>query len=232
MGRLRQQIRGKGTPKYRAPSHRYAGKIGYPTLKKDTKFEIIKLINSIGHKAPLMLIKSEDNEALLPAPLSVREGQMIQFGKKAQIKVGNITQLDAVPPGTPMCNLERIPGDGGTIMRTSGTAAFVVEKVGKLIKIKLPSKKIKLLDGRCRVTIGKVAGGGRRDKPYLKAGSKHKAMLAVGKLHPRVHGVAMNPPDHPHGKTHRRHKGGPTTVKATASPGQKVGKLSKKRRKK
>ena len=77
MGRLRQQKRGKGKPKYIAPSHRYAGKVIYP---KDSKYaEIIALVNCIGHQSPLMLIKDDkgkeysftQNIYLLPESLDI-----------------------------------------------------------------------------------------------------------------------------------------------------------------
>jgi len=229
--RIRQQKRGRGSPKYAAPSHRYAGKLGYP--KKSNYAEVIALINSVGHQAPLMLIKDElGKESLLPSPVGIREGQQIKIGENVPVDTGNIIQLKNVPAGIPISNLERRPGDGGKLVKTSGASAHVIEKIGKNVKVKLPSKSAVILDGNCRVTVGKVAGGGRKDKPYLKAGSAHKAKLARGKMHPKTHGVAMNPPDHPFGATHRRGKGGPTTAKSTAPPGQKVGKLSKKKRKK
>jgi len=47
--------------------------------------------------------------------------------------------------------------------------------------------------------IGIIAGGGRTEKPILKAGNayyKHKHRRGVW---PRIRGVAMNPVDHPHG---------------------------------
>lgn len=231
MGLLRQQKRGKGSPKYIAPSHRYSGIVKY---SNNSKFaEITELINCVGHQSPLMLLKDENNKNLfLTAPLGVKKGQRIFFGKNAPIIPGNVLPLAKIPTGTQIINLELRPGDGGKLVRTSGTSAQVIEKGITDAKIRLPSKRMVRLDLRCRATIGRVAGGGRKDKPYLRAGSKSKAMDARGKMFPRTHGVAMNPPDHPHGKTHRRHKGGPTTVKATAPPGQKVGKLSKKKRKK
>lgn len=230
--RIRSQRRGKGTFKYKAPSHRYAGEVSYPDFKGTLKAEILELVNSVGHQEPLMLIKDEKGrESLLPAPLGVKEGQEITLGGNAEVETGNVIELNKVPAGTPINNIERRPGDGGKLVRSSGTSAHVIEREGSQVKVRLPSKSKVSLDGRCRVTVGEVAGGGRKEKPYLKAGSKHKAMAARGKLHPRTHGVAMNPPDHPHGKTHRRGKGGSTTVKSNAPPGQKVGKLSKKKKK-
>lgn len=231
MGRLRQQKRGKGSPKYIAPSHRYRGITKYP--RKCEYAEVLELINCRGHQSPLMFLKdSNGEESFLVAPLGIKEGQRIYFGEKASAELGNILPLSKVPSGKAISNLELRPGDGGKLVKTSGAFAQIIERSGSKVTIRLPSKRTIVLDDRCRATVGKVSGGGRKDKPYLRAGSKGKAMDARGKMFPRTHGVAMNPPDHPHGKTHRRHKGGPTTVKSTAPPGQKVGKLSKKKKKK
>ena len=48
--------------------------------------------------------------------------------------------------------------------------------------------------------IGIVAGGGRTDKPILKAGVAHfKYRTKRRGVWPRIRGVAMNPVEHPFG---------------------------------
>lgn len=47
--------------------------------------------------------------------------------------------------------------------------------------------------------IGIVGGGGRNEKPVLKAGVKFWMFKAKRKNFPEVSGVTMNPVDHPHG---------------------------------
>lgn len=77
--------------------------------------------------------------------------------------------------------------------------------------------------------VGVVAGGGRIDKPLMKAGNafwKHKAKRNAW---PRVCGIAMNPVDHPHGGGNHQHVGHPTTVRRSAPPGQKVGLIAARR---
>ena len=74
-----------------------------------------------------------------------------------------------------------------------------------------------------------MGGGGRKDKPFLKAGKKHNAYRARGKLYPVVRGVAMCAVSHPHGGGGHQHVGKPYTVKRGASPGRKVGSIAAKR---
>ncbi len=44
----------------------------------------------------------------------------------------------------------------------------------------------------CRATVGVVAGGGRIDKPLLKAGSAYHKFKNKRNCWPKVRGVAMN----------------------------------------
>jgi large subunit ribosomal protein L2 len=121
------------------------------------------------------------------------------------------------------------PGDGGKFVRSSGTyASLITHDVGKAI-IELPSGELKAFHPKCRATIGVVAGGGRREKPFLKAGNRHYAKKAKGKKSVGVRGVAMNAVDHPHGGGNRQHPGRPTTISRHAPPGRKVGSIAAKR---
>jgi len=223
--RIIPQRRGRGSPTYTAPSHRYLGKLEYINPPKEIlKGEIRDLVNSVGHSAPIMVIEYEDGQTcLIPAPIGVRVGQEVQIGDKVDIKAGNTAQLGNMPAGTVVCNIENRPGDCGQLIRTSGTSAQIISKEGKKVIIKLPSKKKVAFLSNCRATIGVVAGGGKKTKPLLKAGKKMHAMRAKNKLYPRVAGVAMNVIDHPHGGTHRRTVGRPNTIKRGTSPGKKAG---------
>ena len=96
-------------------------------------------------------------------------------------------------------------------------------------RVKLPSGSKKTLPSTCRAMIGLVAGGGRIDKPLLKAGrAKHK-YSAKRNCWPRVRGVAMNPVEHPHGGGNHQHVGHPTTVSRATPPGRKVGLIAARR---
>jgi LSU ribosomal protein L2P len=72
-----------------------------------------------------------------------------------------------------------------------------------------------------RASVGIVAGGGRIEKPMLKAGAKHHRSKAKAWKWPLVRGKAMSPYAHPHGGG--SHPKGGTPVPRTAPPGQKVG---------
>jgi ribosomal protein L2 len=128
-------------------------------------------------------------------------GQFIYAGKNAALTVGNVLPLASVPEGTVVSNVEEKVGDRGALGRTSGNYITVVghnPDEGKT-RIKLPSGAKKVVSSSARGMIGIVAGGGRTDKPLLKASrAKHKFAVKRNRW-PKTRGVAMNPVDHPHG---------------------------------
>ncbi|MBI4095429.1 MAG: 50S ribosomal protein L2 [DPANN group archaeon] len=225
--RLAQQARGAGGPRYLAPSHRYFGKISYPKANdKIMRGEIIDIVDSVGHTEPLMVVKYENgDEALLPAPIGIKVGQVVFSGENAPLQPGAIMQLKNVPAGTPVCCIEKIPQNGPEFVRTSGGFALIVSKGSDFVEVKMPSKRMVKISSACRVMIGVIAGGGRTEKPWVKGGKKAIAMAARNKRFPLVSGVAQNSIDHKFGGSHRRSLGVHTSTKRGTPPGRKVGLL-------
>ena len=145
--------------------------------------------------------------------------------------IGNILPLAEIPEGTVICNIEAKVGDCGKMARASGDYAIVVSQdLDKGVsRIRLPSGSKKTVSNACRAMIGLVAGGGRTDKPILKAGRAYHKYKAKRNEWPKVRGVAMNPVDHPHGGGNQQHMGKPGTVRRDVSAGAKSGQISARR---
>merc|ERR1712054_35245 len=101
--------------------------------------------------------------------------------------------------------------------------------MGKRTRVKLPSGSKKTLNSKCRAAIGIVAGGGRTDRPLLKAGNAYHKYKVKRNCWPKVRGVAMNPVEHPHGGGNHQHIGHASTVKRDAPSGRKVGLIAARR---
>lgn len=230
---LIQQARGKGSPTYRSPSFRFKGSTEFPRVAPEGKTvegTIIDLISCQGHTAPLMKIKYDDNqECLIGACEGIKVGDKIYAGPEAPIAPGSIMPLKNIPEGTLIYNIEIKPGDGGRICRTSGTFGRLLARLSDKVIVQLPSKKEKELIPECRATIGKIAGGGRLDKPFYKAGRLYHKMRATNKRYPRIGGTSQNAVDHPFGGKRSSHKGKPTIAPKHAPPGRKVGKIRPRR---
>ena len=77
--------------------------------------------------------------------------------------------------------------------------------------------------------IGVIAGGGRVEKPLLKAGTAKHKYKNKRNLWPKVRGVAMNPVEHPHGGGNHQHIGHASTCKRDAPAGKKAGLIAARR---
>jgi len=237
--RLIVQARGKGGPRYRAPSFRYVADIKHVLPDKDTSIKgvVKELIRCPGHSAPIIKVAFSNNTysfALAPEGIAIGDEITVSginySDDNYKPKVGDVIPLKLIDEGTLIHNIEVTPGDGGKLVRASGSFAKIITKLenGK-VKVLLPSKKTKILDGKCRAAIGIIAGGGRKDKPILKAGKKYYMMKAKNKLYPRVSANAMNAVDHPFGNTRSARKAKNKPVSRYAPPGRKVGLISPKR---
>ncbi len=224
--RIIARARGKGGPRYRAPSHRYRGKVEYAKAKK-AKGVVVDIVHDPGRSAPVAIIKFESGEKLLHvAPEGMYVGDIVEY--RGKVKVGNVLNLSDLPVGTRVSGVESYYGSGPKFCRSSGSFATVANVAADTVTLKFSSGKLKSFKGTCRATIGVPAGGGRLEKPWAKAGKRSHAMLARGKLYPRTVGVAMTATDHPFGGSRKapRPSG---NVSRHAPPGAKVGSISPRR---
>ena len=140
----------------------------------------------------LNYVDGEKRYMLLPNGLTV--GDMIESGPNAEAKLGNCLPLARMPLGTTIHNIELVPGKGGQMVRSAGTAAQLVAKEGEFATVRMPSTEMRLVPLACMATVGQVSNIDHENMSIGKAGrARH-----MGKR-PEVRGSAMNPVDHPHG---------------------------------
>jgi large subunit ribosomal protein L8e len=137
--------------------------------------QILEIVHESGRGAPLAKVQFRDpyrykkHTETFIANEGMYTGQFIYAGKKANLTVGNVLPLGAIPEGTVISNVEEKPGDRGALGRTSGNYVTVIghnPDEGKT-RVKLPSGAKKVVSSGARGMIGIVAGGGRTDKPLL-----------------------------------------------------------------
>jgi len=232
--RLIVQRRGRGGSVFISPSWKKIGRVAYRPYdpeefqKRVIVGKVVELLHDPGRGVPVARVKFEDGvEMLMIAPEGLAVGQKVYYGAKAPPSLGYILPLGSIPEGTHVCNVELRPGDGGKIARASGTYAIVLSHLGNRTLVQLPSKKIKEIDSNARATIGIVAGGGRIEKPLLKAGKAYHMSRSKAWKYPTVRGKAMSPYAHPAGGG--SHPKGLTPASRTAPPGQKVGHIAPRR---
>lgn len=182
------------------------------------------ILDEKGRSAPVAKLEyGPGNYAYVPAVNGLAVGTQVSLGAAATPANGNILPLQNIPEGTRVSNIELRVGDGGKLVRSSGGAAVLFSKGNGKAIIRLPSGKSILIDEKCKATVGEVAGGGRLEKPFLRAGPRHHAMRAAGRPYPRMRGIAMAVVYHPFGGGRHQHPGKSTSTSRNAPPGRKVG---------
>ncbi len=225
--RMKSQRRGKGKPRFTSPTHKYKVAVSYPFIEDKMQGEIVDIINDPVRTAPVSIIQLNKGLAAIPSAEGIKVGDLVYFDAETPRK-GDVMRLKNIPEGTVIFNLEVIPGDGGKMVRGAGLSARVVSKDEKIVIVKLPSRKQKKFHPNCMASIGIAAGGGRKDKPLLKAGKKYHSIKNKTKSWPVVAGGAMNAGNHPFGGGMRRHKKR-KTIARRMPPGRKVGSIAAKR---
>jgi large subunit ribosomal protein L8e len=219
----------KGAPKLRSID--FAERHGY------IKGIVKEVLHDPGRGAPLARVFFRDpyrykqRKELFLACEGMYTGQYVYCGKKAQLQVGNVLPVGNMPEGTVVCNLEEKSGDRGRLARASGNYATIIahNPDTKKTRVKLPSGAKKVIPSANRAMVGIIAGGGRIEKPILKAGRAYFKYKAKRNCWPKVRGVCMNPVEHPHGGGNHQHIGKASTVKRNTPAGRKVGLIAARR---
>ena len=147
-----------------------------------------------------------DEEASGLAPEGLAVGAVVVSSNQATTNdflVGNNFPLALIPPATRVHSVELFPGRGAQLARSAGVALELIAVEGDHAQLKMPSGEIRLVNAKCRATIGEVGNGEHNQQLLGKAGRNRW----LGRR-PRVRGMAMNPVDHPNGGGQGKSKGG------------------------
>ncbi|MBE7010712.1 MAG: 50S ribosomal protein L2 [Ruminococcaceae bacterium] len=187
-GRITVRHRGGGNKrKYRIIDFK-RNKVGAAT--------VIGIEYDPNRSANIALVQYEDGEKrYFLAPLGVTDGNVLVTDPQgADIKPGNAMQIQFIPVGTLIHNIELMPGKGGQLVRSAGGAAQLMAKEDKYAQVRLPSGEVRYIRLNCMATIGQVGNLDHENISIGKAGRKRH----MG-IRPTVRGSVMNPNDHPHG---------------------------------
>ncbi|MBI3956393.1 MAG: 50S ribosomal protein L2 [Candidatus Kerfeldbacteria bacterium] len=170
--------------------------IDFAQQKLDVPARVEQLEYDPNRTARIALVLFRDGERrYILAPEGLKGGETIVASAAAvEVRTGNRTALEHIPTGIPISNIELVPGQGGKIVRSAGSAATVMSLEGKFAQVKLPSGEVRLIPKEAMATIGQMSNTDWRNVRLGKAGR----MRQYG-VRPRVRGKVMNPVDHPHG---------------------------------
>jgi large subunit ribosomal protein L2 len=169
--------------------------IDFKRDKHDVPARVATVEYDPNRSARIGLLHYRDGEKrYMLLPHGVRVGDVVVAGPSAEARVGNALPISRIPLGTTIHNIELIPGKGGQIVRSAGTAAQLLAKEGEYAQVRLPSGEVRRISIRCMATVGQVGNLDHENQNIGKAGrARHMGQR------PEVRGVVMNPRDHPHG---------------------------------
>ena len=164
--------------------------------------------------ARIALLHFADGEKrYIIAPEGLSQGGQVEAGERADIKPGNNLPLRNIPVGTTVHAVELRPGGGAKLARSAGSSIQLVAREGRNATLRMPSGEMRMVDVRCRATVGEVGNAEQSNIDWGKAGRNRWK----GKR-PSVRGVAMNPIDHPHGGGEGKTSGGRHPVSPWGKP--------------
>ena len=187
-GRITVRHRGGGNRnKYRI--------IDFKRNKDGMNANVLTIEYDPNRTANIALIQYEDGvKSYIIAPVDLKVGDVVRSGSDADIKPGNALEINDIPVGTLIHNIELFPGRGAQLVRSAGNAAQLMAKENGYAQVRLPSGEVRMVTLNCRATIGQVGNVDHANISIGKAGRKRH----MG-WRPTVRGVVMNPCDHPHG---------------------------------
>ena len=163
--------------------------------KDDMEAVVLGIEYDPNRSANIALIQYKDGvKSYILAPEDLKDGDKVISSKSADIKPGNCMEINSIPVGTLIHNIELNPGQGGKLVKAAGQSAQLMAKEGKYAHVRLPSGEMRLILANCRATIGVIGNSEHANVKIGKAGRKRH----MG-WRPEVRGSAMNPVDHPHG---------------------------------
>jgi large subunit ribosomal protein L2 len=200
-----RNVYGRITARHQGGGHkRQYRRIDFRRNKDGVPAKVAHIEYDPNRTARIALLHYADGEKrYILAPKGLQQGDRLGSGPGADIRPGNALPLANIPVGTIVHAVELKPEGGAKMGRSAGTGIQLLAKETGFATLRLPSGEIRLVDARCRATVGEVGNAEHELIAWGKAGRNRWR----GKR-PSVRGVAMNPVDHPLGGGEGKSSGG------------------------
>jgi len=169
--------------------------IDFRRNKSDVPGKVASIEYDPNRTARIALVNYVDGDKrYILAPIGLQVGDTVMAGREAPIKPGNALPLGVIPVGTPIHNIEFVPGKGGQLVHSAGGSAQLMGKEGNYVLLRLPSQEVRRIHCECLATVGQLGNVDHKNEKLGKAGA-----VRWRGIRPTVRGSAMTPRDHPHG---------------------------------
>lgn len=187
---------GRITARHRGGGHKHLHRqIDFKRDKRGIPAVVERIEHDPSRSSLIALLLYADGERrYILAPDGLKAGAAVVAGPGVDPTLGNALPIEAIPEGVMVHNVELLPGRGGQLARSAGTAVQIMAKEAGYAFLKLPSGETRKVKLTCYATVGQV---GNLDWENVWIGSAGRRRW-MGRR-PHVRGAAMNPVDHPHG---------------------------------
>jgi large subunit ribosomal protein L2 len=206
---------GRKTSRHRGGGHKQQYRvIDFKRNKDGVPAKVAAIEYDPNRSCRIALLHYADGEKrYILAPNTLKVGDSVESGPKADIRTGNALPMRYIPTGSTVHNVELRPGGGGKMARSAGVAVQLVAKDGGFATLRLPSTEMRRVPIDCRATLGVV---GNAEHELIKVGKAGRTRWKG--VRPQTRGVAMNPVDHPLGGGEGKTSGGRHPVSPWGQP--------------
>lgn len=112
---------------------------------------------------------------------------------------GDAYPLGALPPGTQIHNVEKVPGAGGILVHAAGTCATITRRTSdQKVIVQMPSKKEFCFPQACMCTVGRLSNVDHGKTPIGSAQRNrelgNRPRSGLWKRKTGIHGRKIKPP--------------------------------------
>lgn len=187
--------RGRITTRHRGGGVKRHYRIMNYKLAEGLKLTVMEIEYDPNRSARIARVRDQyDLYHYILADTSMKQGKVIEVGKKIAVESSNRLPLSDIPVGTQIYAIEMAPGKGAQMVRSAGTKAQLMAKEGDYAQVRLPSGEVRRIRLEATASVGVV---GNVQHQNIKAGSAGRRRRKG--IRPTVRGVVMNATDHPHG---------------------------------
>ena len=163
-----RNAKGRITTRHRGGGHKRRYRlIDFKRTKDGIKAKVVAIEYDPNRSARIALLHYVDGaKAYILAPASLRVGQMVESGPKADIRPGNALPLANIPTGTLIHNVELKPSRGGQLARSAGAGVQLVAKDEGVRR--LPSAFWRAPPNSAYVTSDRWPGWQSRSREHLE----------------------------------------------------------------
>src|SRR3954467_3198350 len=136
-----RNVQGRRSMRYIGGGHKKMYRIvDFKRDKKDIPAKVASIEYDPNRTAFIALLNYADGEKrYILAPQGLQVGSTVISGDSVAPEIGHALQLQNMPLGTMVHNIEMQPGQGGKISRSAGSSAQLSNKEGNYAVLKMPS---------------------------------------------------------------------------------------------